>query len=164
MRLVLLGPAGAGKGTQAEILSEKLNVPHISTGDLFRANISEGTPLGVEAKEYIDAGEPDTEEGFLLDGFPRTVEQAQILEDLLGKKNLRLDHVVNFEVSEDVVVQRMKARGRADDTEDVIRTRLEVYRDEVVPLIKHYGDNVINVQAEGEVSEINQRTMQALGK
>ena len=181
MRFVLLGPAGAGKGTQAEILSEKLNVPHISTGDLFRANISEGTPLGVEAKEYIDAGklvptdvtarmvesrleEPDTEEGFLLDGFPRTVEQAQILEDLLGKKNLRLDHVVNFEVSEDVVVQRMKARGRADDTEDVIRTRLEVYRDEVVPLIKHYGDNVINVQAEGEVSEINQRTMQALGK
>ncbi|MDK4293174.1 adenylate kinase [Corynebacterium propinquum] len=181
MRLVLLGPAGAGKGTQAEILSEKLNIPHISTGDLFRANISEGTPLGVEAKEYIDAGklvptdvtarmvesrleEPDADEGFLLDGFPRTVEQAEILEDLLAKKNLRFDHVINFEVSEEEVIERMKARGRSDDTEDVIRTRLQVYRDEVIPLIKHYGDDVINVQAEGEIDEINQRTMSALGK
>ena len=181
MRLVLLGPAGAGKGTQAEILSEKLNIPHISTGDLFRANISEGTPLGVEAKEYIDAGklvptdvtarmvesrleEPDADAGFLLDGFPRTVEQAEILEALLAKKNLQLDYVVNFEVSEDVVIERMKARGRADDTEEAIRTRLDVYHDEVVPLIKHYGEDVINIQAEGEIDEINQRAMAALGK
>lgn len=82
----------------------------------------------------------------------------------MAKKNLQLDHVINFEVSEEEVIERMKARGRSDDTEDVIRTRLQVYRDEVVPLIKHYGSDVINVQAEGEIDEINQRTMSALGK
>lgn len=133
MRYVLLGPPGAGKGTQAAILSEKLGVPHISTGDLFRANIGQGTPLGVEAKSYIDAGklvptdvtarmvedrlnQDDAANGFLLDGFPRTVEQADILADLLEKKGQKLDGVINFEVSEDVVVERMLARGRAETT------------------------------------------------
>ena len=181
MRYVLLGPPGAGKGTQAAILSEKLNIPHISTGDLFRANIGEGTPLGKEAKSYIDAGklvptdvtarmvedrldEDDAAEGFLLDGFPRTVEQAEILTDLLEKKGLNLDGVLNFEVSEDVVVERMLARGRADDNEETIRTRLGVYRDETFPLIQHYGDQIISVKAEGEVEEINARALEAMGK
>lgn len=181
MRLVLLGPPGAGKGTQAAILSEKLGVPHISTGDLFRANIGEGTPLGVEAKSYIDAGklvptdvtarmvedrlnQEDAANGFLLDGFPRTVEQADILADLLTKKGVSLDGVVNFKVSEDVVVERMLARGRADDNEETIRTRLGVYRDETAPLIDHYGDQIIAIEAEGTVEEINARTMEALGK
>lgn len=176
MRLVLLGPPGAGKGTQAKLLEEKLGVPHISTGDLFRANMSEGTPLGVEAKEYIDAGklvptdvtarmvesrlaEDDAKEGFLLDGFPRTVEQAEILKDLLAKDGLKLDGVLNFKVSEDVVVERMLARGRADDTEETIRTRLEVYREETAPLIEHYADAIIPVDAEGTVEEINQRAL-----
>lgn len=181
MRLVLLGPPGAGKGTQAVILSEKLGIPHISTGDLFRANIGEGTPLGIEAKQYIDAGklvptdvtarmvasrlaEADAAEGFLLDGFPRTVEQADILANLLAESGQSLDGVVNYRVAEDVVVERMLSRGRADDNEETIRTRLGVYRDETAPLIDHYGEKIINIEAEGTVEEINARTLEALGR
>ena len=168
MRLVLLGPPGAGKGTQAVILSEKLGVPHISTGDLFRANIGDGTPLGLEAKSYIDAGklvptdvtarmvkerlaEDDARDGFLLDGFPRTVEQAEILDGFLTEAGVALDGVVNFQVSEDVVVSRMLARGRADENE-------------TAPLIEHYADRIITIPAEGTVEEINAATMTALGK
>ena len=179
MRLVLLGPPGAGKGTQAVILSEKLGVPHISTGDLFRANIGDGTPLGLEAKSYIDAGklvptdvtarmvkerlaEDDARDGFLLDGFPRTVEQAEILDGFLTEAGVALDGVVNFQVSEDVVVDRMLARGRADDNEETIRTRLQVYRSETAPLIEHYADRIITIPAEGTVEEINAATMAAL--
>lgn len=179
MRLVLLGPPGAGKGTQATILSKKLGVPHISTGDLFRANIGEGTALGVEAKSYIDAGklvptdvtarmvedrlnQPDAADGFLLDGFPRTVEQAEILTSLLEKNGQQLDGVLNFVVDEDVVVERMLARGRADDNEETIRTRLAVYRGETAPLIEHYGEDIISIDAVGDVEEINARAMEQL--
>ncbi|HCM79673.1 MAG TPA: adenylate kinase [Corynebacterium stationis] len=181
MRLVLLGPPGAGKGTQAAILSEKLNIPHISTGDLFRANIGEGTPLGVEAKSYMDAGklvptdvtarmvedrlsQDDAANGFLLDGFPRTVEQAEILKDSLAKKDQVLDGVLNFQVSDDVVVERMLARGRADDNEETIRTRMSVYRDETMPLIDYYGEKIIDITAEGTIEEINDSAMKAIGK
>ncbi|SER67054.1 adenylate kinase [Corynebacterium cystitidis] len=181
MRLVLLGPPGAGKGTQAEILSDKLNVPHISTGDLFRANIGEGTPLGIEAKSYIDAGklvpddvtvrmvesrlaEPDAKNGFLLDGFPRNTAQAEVLEEMLEKNGTRLDGVLSFEIDEDVVVERMLARGRADDNEETIRTRLEEYREKTKPVTDYYGDKIIAIDAEGEVDEVNARAMEKLGK
>ena len=181
MKLVLLGPPGAGKGTQAAILSEKLGIPHISTGDLFRANIGEGTELGKEAKSYIDAGnlvptdvtarmvwdrlaQDDAANGFLLDGFPRTVEQAEMLRDHLAESGDEVDGVLSFEVSEDVVVERMLARGRADDNEDVIRNRLKVYEAETKPVIDFYGDKIIPVKAEGEIEEINERAMKALGK
>ncbi len=179
MRLVLLGPPGAGKGTQAAILKEKLGIPHISTGDLFRANIGEGTALGKEAQSYMDAGklvpteltarmvkdrlsQDDAAEGFILDGFPRTVEQADLLADMLKDFGVELNAVVNYEVSEDVVVERMMARGRSDDNEDTIRTRLKVYREETAPLIEYYDDAIVNVQAEGTVEEISQRTLDQL--
>lgn len=181
MRIVLLGPPGAGKGTQATILSEKLGVPHISTGDLFRANIGQGTPLGIEAKQYLDAGnlvpseltnrmvearlaESDAGAGFLLDGFPRTIDQAVALSSILEGLGVKLDAVLEFKVDEDVVVDRMLARGRDDDKEDVIRNRLRVYREETQPLLDHYRDLEVSVDAVGEVDEVNARAMAALGK
>ncbi|WP_068276758.1 adenylate kinase [Aldersonia kunmingensis] len=180
MRIVLLGPPGAGKGTQAVLLSEKLGVPHISTGDLFRANIGQETALGLEAKKYLDAGdlvpsditnrmvearvaEPDAANGFVLDGFPRTVDQADALEDILAALNTKLDAVLCFTVAEDVVVERMLARGRADDSEDVIRNRLKVYRDETAPLLDHYDGLVVTVDGIGEIDEVNTRALRALG-
>lgn len=181
MRIVLLGPPGAGKGTQAAILSDKLGVPHISTGDLFRANIGEGTELGVEAKKYLDAGnlvpseltnrmvearlsEADAQDGFLLDGFPRTVDQAEALEGILAGLDSKLDAVLEFVIDEEVVVERMLARGRDDDKEDVIRNRMRVYRDETAPLLDHYRSIEVTVDAVGEIEEINARAMAALGK
>lgn len=181
MRLVLLGPPGAGKGTQAALLSEKLGIPHISTGDLFRANISQGTDLGKEAKSYIDAGnlvpadvtnrmveariaEPDATEGFLLDGYPRSVEQADALKAMLAETDTSLDGVLEFRVDEETVVARMLARGREDDTEDVIRNRMAVYHSETAPLLEYYGSEVTTIDAVGEVEEINARALSALGR
>ncbi|MCF8587011.1 adenylate kinase [Gordonia sp. HY285] len=181
MRLVILGPPGAGKGTQAELLSEAVGIPHISTGDLFRANISQGTPIGVEAKKFLDAGnlvppeitinmvrerlaEPDAVKGFILDGFPRSTEQAIALEGILDDLGTKLDGVLSFEVDADVVVERMLARGRADDTEDVIRNRMSVYDAETAPLLDHYAGTVKSIDAVGELAEVHQRVMSALGK
>ena len=180
MRLVFLGPPGAGKGTQAELLSETLGIPHISTGDLFRANISQGTAIGIEAKKYLDAGdlvppeitvdmvrarlnEPYASKGFILDGFPRSIEQAEALNSILADLDTKLDAVVSFVVDPDVVVERMLARGRADDTEDVIRNRMAVYDKETAPLLEYYGDQVKTVDAVGEVDEVHQRVLSALG-
>ena len=182
MRLVLLGPPGAGKGTQAEKLAEKLQIPHLSTGELFRQNIGNGTKLGLEAKRYLDAGdlvpaeltnelvddrlsEPDTAgEGFILDGYPRSVGQAQALHDMLERRGIRLDAVLEFRVPEDVLFERLKARGRADDTDDVIRNRMNVYRDETAPLIEYYRNELKTVDAVGTVDEVFARALQALGK
>lgn len=178
-RVVLVGPPGAGKGTQATALSEQLGVPHISTGDLFRAHIANNTELGQDVKRYLDAGQlvpdavtnamvaerlaqPDAEGGFLLDGFPRNVGQAEVLGKLLADAGDKLDAVIEFRVEEDVVVERLLARGRADDTETVIRHRQQVYRDETAPLLDHYRGVLISVDAVGDVAEITGRVLDAL--
>jgi adenylate kinase len=180
-RLVLVGPPGAGKGTQAGALSERLAVPHISTGDLFRAHVGEQTPLGKEAKRYIDSGDlvpdsvtnemvrerlggTDVQGGFLLDGFPRNAKQAEVLAQMLGESATALDAVIQLEVPEDVVVGRLLSRGRSDDTEEVIRHRQQVYRSETAPLLEYYADILISVDGVGGVDEISVRVLDALRK
>lgn len=179
MRLVLVGPPGAGKGTQAAVLSEHLAVPHISSGDLFRENIDNATPLGKEAKSYLDAGElvpdevtnemvrqrlaaADAAEGFLLDGFPRTTPQADVLGGILAENGMQLTAVVQFEVPREELVRRLLERGRSDDTEELIRRRLDVYDSETAPLLDYYQDKLITIDAFGPVEEVTSRALEAL--
>jgi len=185
MRLLLMGPPGAGKGTQAKVVAEHFAIPAISTGDIFRANVSEGTELGVEAKRYMDAGEyvpdavtnlmvrnriddEDARAGFLLDGYPRTLAQVEELDGMIGFTGHRLDAVVCLTVDQDEIVarllQRAQVEGRADDTEDVIRRRQEVYGEQTEPLISVYKDRGIvhEIDGLGEVDEVTQRIFAAL--
>ncbi|WP_017976788.1 adenylate kinase [Actinopolyspora halophila] len=179
VRLVLVGPPGAGKGTQAAVLSEHLAVPHISSGDLFRENIDNVTPLGKEAKSYLDAGElvpdevtnemvrqrltaTDAAEGFLLDGFPRTTPQADVLGGILAENGMQLTAVVQFEVPREELVRRLLERGRSDDTEELIRRRLDVYDSETAPLLDYYQDKLITIDAFGPVEEVTSRALEAL--
>ncbi|MDX3851250.1 adenylate kinase [Streptomyces sp. AK02-01A] len=213
MRIVLVGPPGAGKGTQAAYLAKNLSVPHISTGDLFRANISQGTELGKKAKAYMDAGElvpdevtiamardrmsqPDAGNGFLLDGFPRNLSQAKALDEALKEDGVRLDAVLDLEVPEEEVVKRIAGRRvcrndsshvfhvtysppkqegvcdvcggelyqRDDDSEETVRTRLEVYHTQTEPIIDHYKAQglVVTISALGKVTEVTERAMEAL--
>ncbi len=155
MRLIFLGPPGAGKGTQAQIISENYQIPHVSTGDILRAAVAQETPLGKQAKDYMNRGElvpdalilnliqdrlsyEDTVKGWILDGFPRNVSQAAFLEELLTKLDQNADCVLNLEVPDEVLVSRLLERKRKDDNESTIRRRLEVYHQDTVPVINFY--------------------------
>lgn len=185
MRIVLMGPPGAGKGTQATVIAEALAIPHISTGAIFRANVGEGTELGRKAKEFMDRGEyvpdevvndmvadrivqPDTGNGFLLDGYPRTEAQVAELNRMLAVAGTPLDRAVEITADTEEVVQRLLKRaeieGRADDTEDVIRRRLEVYAAETEPLSRLYSEQGLLVQVDGmgSVSEVSERILAVL--
>ena len=185
MRVIMMGPPGAGKGTQATFVAEHFGIPAISTGDIFRANVAEGTPLGIDAKRYMDAGEyvpdeitnkmvrnridePDAEPGFLLDGYPRTLAQVEELDGMVRFTGHRLDAAVVLTVDNEEIVQRLLQRaeveGRADDTEEVIRRRQEIYREQTEPLIEVYRERGILVEVDGigEVDEVTKRIFEAL--
>jgi adenylate kinase len=190
VRVVLLGPPGAGKGTQAQIIAGRLGVPAISTGDIFRANVSGQTELGKQAKVYMDAGdlvpdeitvamvsdrlaEPDAKAGFLLDGFPRTIAQAEQLRDSLTELGQRLDCVLELVVDEDELVRRLSGRRmlvdgewvvRGDDNPETVRHRLEVYREQTAPLSGFYEEAGLlsQIDAIGGIDEVTERAMAAL--
>ena len=169
-RLIFLGPPGAGKGTQAKNLAEFWQIPHISTGDILRQAMKEQTPLGIKAQSYVDSGElvpdklvqdlvqerlqqPDTKSGWILDGFPRKVTQATFLGELLEQIDQGGERVVNLDVPDEVVITRLLGRGRKDDSEEVIRRRLEVYRQETAPLIDYYGNSQKLLTVNGNQSQ-----------
>ena len=184
-RMVLLGPPGAGKGTQAARIGERLGIPAISTGDIFRAHVAGSTELGRRARAYMDRGEyvpdsvtnamvadrlaeDDAASGFLLDGYPRTAAQVDALDDMLSERGEALDVVVEITADADAVVERLLGRaaeqGRADDTEPVIRRRLEVYAEATAPLAAIYEGRglLLRVDGMGGIDEVTDRIMAAL--
>jgi adenylate kinase len=191
VRVVLLGPPGAGKGTQAQIIAGKLGVPAVSTGDIFRANVSGQTELGLQVKAYLDAGdlvpdeitvamvkdrlaEPDAEAGFLLDGFPRSIPQAEQLRDSLAALGHALDRVLELVVEEEELVRRLSGRRmlvdgemvqRDDDKPETVRRRLQVYREQTAPLSGFYeaAGLLAPIDAIGEVEVVTARALEALG-
>jgi adenylate kinase len=192
VRIVLLGPPGAGKGTQAQIIAGRLDVPAISTGDIFRANVSGQTELGNKAKTYMDAGdlvpdeitvamvkdrlaEDDAVGGFLLDGFPRTISQGEQLRESLADLGHKLDRVLELVVEEDELVRRLSGRRmlvdgkevqRDDDKPETVRHRLEVHRQQTAPLSQFYEAEglLVTIDAVGSVDEVTERAMKALGR
>lgn len=185
MRIILMGPPGAGKGTQAKVIANHFGIPAISTGDIFRANVAGQTPLGVEAQRYMDAGEyvpdevtnqmvrdrlahGDARPGFLLDGYPRTVAQVQELDTMLESADGGIDAVVVLTADREELVarllQRAETEGRADDTEEVIRKRQEVYTEQTAPLIKVYDDRglLVEIDGMGEIDAVTHRIFNAL--
>ena len=185
MRLVLLGPPGSGKGTQASRLRDYLQVPHVSTGDLLRGEVAAGSPLGLQAKEVMARGElvsdgillgmlesrfrrEDTANGFILDGYPRNQAQADALDELLKKMGTRMDYAVQLAVPIELLVERIAGRaaaqGRADDAPDSVRTRLEVYDSQTAPVIEYYRQHgqLTVVDGVGTLDEVFNRLVEAL--
>ena len=182
MNLILLGAPGSGKGTQAATLIERFGLAHISTGDILRAAVKAGTPLGLEANKYMLAGklvpdevviglvearlqEPDTASGYILDGFPRTTAQADALGAMTKSLGKPIEHVVYLKVDGEELVKRLLGRGRADDTEEAIRTRLKVFQDQTQPLITYYqaAGLLREVHGVGSVDEIGAAIRAAIG-
>jgi len=184
-RMLIIGPPGSGKGTQASRISERLGIVAISTGDIFRANVKEETPLGLEAKKYIDNGDfvpdsvtnnmvrdrlsqSDVEGGFLLDGYPRTTAQVDELDRILGENGQKLDVVLQLTADDEELVRRLLSRaeleGRADDTETVIRHRLDLYHEQTEAVVSRYRDRgiVAKVDGIGAIDEVTDRIMEAL--
>ncbi len=189
MRLIIMGPPGAGKGTQAQILVEKYKIPQLSTGDILRAAIQAETPMGLQAREIMARGDlvpdevvcgivserlddEDARNGFILDGFPRTIAQADALDEMLREKGIALDAVISLDVDPDALVERIKARAaqsgdnRADDNEDVLRNRLEVYSELTQPLIAYYKKqgNLKSVDGMGTIEEVTASIENLLSK
>jgi adenylate kinase len=185
MRIVLLGPPGSGKGTQAVLLKERLGVPHISTGDLLRAAVAAGSTLGLKAKEAMDAGElvsdqlmlglieermgsDDVKAGYILDGYPRNLAQARALDELLGRLEMPVQKALALVVDEEHIVARIAKRaaeeGRSDDSEEVVRNRLAVYREQTAPVTGHYKSAglLAEIDGIGSIGEIHQRLLDAL--
>lgn len=181
-RLILLGPPNSGKGTQARRIGQRLHVPVISTGDMLRQAVADGTQLGRRVKAILEAGKlvddgtmaelvrerldrPDAADGFLLDGYPRTLAQAETLDRILEERDHDLDAAVLIEVPEEELVERGLGRGRSDDTEEVLRRRLRVYREQTAPLIGYYKASGIlhSVDGVGPIEEVTRRIFAALG-
>ncbi len=185
MRIVILGPPGSGKGTQAALLKERLGVPHISTGELLRAAVAAGTPLGRQAKAAMDAGElvsdelmlglieerlgaDDVKAGYILDGYPRNLAQARALDEVLERIGLPVEKALALGVDEDQIVERLAKRAaeenRSDDSEQVVRNRLSVYREQTAPVSGYYESRglLVNVDGLGSIETINQRLVDAL--
>lgn len=180
VRVLFIGPPGAGKGTQADLVSERLGIPHISTGDMFRHHVGEGTEIGQRVKAILDSGDyvpdsitvemleermadEDARRGFILDGFPRTLPQVEALDELIGRDGL--DQVVVFDVNEDELTERILARGRSDDTEEAVRNRFKIYQEQTAPLIDLYRSRglVVEIDGMGEVEEVTDRILVSLG-
>jgi adenylate kinase len=184
-KMLIIGPPGAGKGTQAERISDRLGVVAISTGDIFRANVKGETPLGIEAKKFIDAGdfvpdgvtnkmvrdrlsEPDVEDGFLLDGYPRTTAQIEYLDQLLAHRDQKLDVALQLTADDDELISRLLHRaretGRSDDTETVIRHRLDLYHEQTETVVANYARRGILTQVDGigQIDEVTDRVLAAL--
>ncbi|MEK9577802.1 MAG: adenylate kinase [Aquiluna sp.] len=185
IRILLIGPPGAGKGTQAALLAKHFGIPAISTGDIFRENVRNETPLGLEAKAFMDRGEyvpdsltnalvrdrlnqPDAVDGFLLDGYPRTIDQVEELDDILDESDKKLDVVVQLTADSEELLRRLSGRaeeqGRSDDTPEVIKRRLGVYEEQTAPLIDIYASRslVAKVNGLGEIADVTTRIIEVL--